>query len=383
MGAKYGMPYKGSKDKIAEGIMHVLPDAEIFVDLFGGGGAMTDCALTSGKFRKAIYNELDSVVFDGFRKAVSGEYAKEKRWISRDDFFALKDSDFYAACCFSFGNGCKNYAYSKEIEPWKKALHYARVYGDFSEMEKFGIHTDGTRKDITSHKDEYKQKYIKWYMKNVMLSDKEYNLRKEELERNIKEESERLRQYLIDARDRSGVKSSDVDKHLGTNGMAGHYFGRSQWEFPTRENYIKMQEIMPALDRDFDDVVGLPTLWQSLQRLESLESLERLQRLERLELYNLSYEQVKIPDNSVVYCDIPYRDTSSYNNDFDYDAFYKWALSQPFPVFVSEYCMPENFHVIAEWNRVSLLSPDSRKQETEKLFCTKKLAVDKQLSFFD
>ena len=35
------MPFKGSKCKIAEKIINILPDAEVFVDLFGGGGAIS------------------------------------------------------------------------------------------------------------------------------------------------------------------------------------------------------------------------------------------------------------------------------------------------------------------------------------------------------
>ena len=38
---RYGLPYKGSKNAIAEWIVNALPDAECFVDLFCGGGAVT------------------------------------------------------------------------------------------------------------------------------------------------------------------------------------------------------------------------------------------------------------------------------------------------------------------------------------------------------
>lgn len=34
---QYGLPYMGSKDKIADSLMKVLPDGKRFVDLFGGG----------------------------------------------------------------------------------------------------------------------------------------------------------------------------------------------------------------------------------------------------------------------------------------------------------------------------------------------------------
>ncbi len=59
-----------------------------------------------------------------------------------------------------------------------------------------------------------------------------------------------LRQYLRDALKKSGKKAKDVDDLLGTNGMSGHYFGESQWMFPTYEAYMKMREILP-LDRNY------------------------------------------------------------------------------------------------------------------------------------
>lgn len=66
----------------------------------------------------------------------------------------------------------------------------------------------------------------------------------------IEEKAEGLRLYLCSALEKSGKKASDIDKLLGTNGMSGHYFGKSQWMFPTREAYEKMKTIMP-LDRDY------------------------------------------------------------------------------------------------------------------------------------
>lgn len=54
-----------------------------------------------------------------------------------------------------------------------------------------------------------------------------------------------MRQFLRAALKASGKRAKDIDKHLGTNGMAGHYFGASQWSFPTEDAYNKMREIMP------------------------------------------------------------------------------------------------------------------------------------------
>ena len=46
---KYGITYQGSKNRIAGDLISLLPSGERFVDLFGGGFAMSHCALLSGK----------------------------------------------------------------------------------------------------------------------------------------------------------------------------------------------------------------------------------------------------------------------------------------------------------------------------------------------
>ena len=38
---KYGLPYKGSKNKLAERIVDLFPKADNFYDLFCGGGVKT------------------------------------------------------------------------------------------------------------------------------------------------------------------------------------------------------------------------------------------------------------------------------------------------------------------------------------------------------
>lgn len=41
----------------------------------------------------------------------------------------------------------------------------------------------------------------------------------------------------------AGLTNREIDKCLGTNGMAGHYFGRSQWSLPTQEAWHKMRPL--------------------------------------------------------------------------------------------------------------------------------------------
>jgi site-specific DNA-adenine methylase len=133
----YGIPYKGSKNKIAKNIIAQLPSAKHFYDLFGGGGAITHCALLSGKYQYIHYNEFNPLVFKAFKMAINGEFKDETRWISKEDFERLKDSDPYVACCFSFGNDFKTYAYGKNCELFKKAVHYSIVFDDNSLLNNY------------------------------------------------------------------------------------------------------------------------------------------------------------------------------------------------------------------------------------------------------
>ena len=130
----FGLPYKGSKNKIANWVCDILPNANTLYDLFGGGGAITDCANESNKWEHIIYNELNELPYKCFLKALKGEYENEDRWISRQDFINLKDTDEYVACCFSFGNNFRNYMYNEKIEPYKRAYHYAVVLDDFKPL---------------------------------------------------------------------------------------------------------------------------------------------------------------------------------------------------------------------------------------------------------
>ena len=379
----YGLPYMGSKNKIAEWVVSHFPEKKHFYDLFAGGCAVIHCAMLKNKFETFTINDTSKMT-ELFTDAISGKYADERRWISRKDFFALKDNDEYVRICWSFGNKGRDYLYSKEIEPWKKALHYARVYGDFSLMEEFGIRTDGTSIDIKKNTAEYKEKYIRWYLKNVLKSPAEYESLRSNLEIKIKDNSEKLRAYLLEGLRKSGKTRTEVDRYRGTNGMAGHYFGRSQWEFPTREVYIKLQSLL-YLPENYDEIYGLQSLYESLQslqslqrlqrlqRLESLQSLESLQRLQRLErLQSLQkfrgdYRSVKIQPDSLIYCDIPYKGTAEYQGGgFGYESFYEWAEMQSEPVIISEYAMPaERFERIDFMEKRSLLSANDNTQIKE------------------
>lgn len=135
---KYGLPYKGSKNKLAERIVRLLPKRTNLVDLFCGGCAVSHAALLMGKYEHIHINDINWMCPTLFIDALNGKYNDENRWISREDFFRLKDTDPYVAVVWSFGNNLRDYLYSKEIEPLKKAIHYAMFFSDYSLGKELG-----------------------------------------------------------------------------------------------------------------------------------------------------------------------------------------------------------------------------------------------------
>ena len=54
-------------------------------------------------------------------------------------------------------------------------------------------------------------------------------------------------------REASGLTNAEIDQHLGTNGMAGHYFGRSQWSLPNAESWAKLHPLFLSRGVDIGD----------------------------------------------------------------------------------------------------------------------------------
>ncbi len=281
----YGMPYMGSKSKMAEWVVSNLPSADIWIEPFAGGCAVTHAAILSGKYKHFIINDItDSAAT--FLCAIKGGFKNENRWISREDFFRLKNTDPYVRICFSFGNDQKAYCYG-DIEPYKRAFHYAVMFNDFKPFAELGI-------------------LIPDYVLNGCKNTYEKRLR--------------IKKILIQIR---------KDKHAGD--------------------------------------------LQSLESLERLQSLESLESLERLQSLQGDYKTISIPaDKSyVIYCDPPYKNTSSYLDDFNHEEFYKWALKQD-NCYISEYNMPDSFVRIALKSKLSLLSATgNRKMKEEGIWVSK------------
>ena len=96
---------------------------------------------------------------------------------------------------------------------------------------------------------------------------------------------------------------------------------------------------------------------EHLQSLQHLQALKAMKAMKALKITNKSYNQVEILPNSIIYCDPPYKGTGEYQKgNFNHDIFYKWALDNENPVFISEYKMPDDFKVVASFDHRSTLS---------------------------
>ena len=126
----YGIPYMGSKDKICQSLIKVLPSGNRFVDLFGGGFSMTECAARTkpAKWKKFLYNDFNPLVVNLVMDAIKGKYNFKNftpKWISRETFERERERDGYIKYIWSFGNNGQAYLYGKDIEEWKhKAWDY-------------------------------------------------------------------------------------------------------------------------------------------------------------------------------------------------------------------------------------------------------------------
>lgn len=154
--------------------------------------------------------------------------------------------------------------------------------------------------------------------------------------------------------------------------QAGH-------EIVIDKNPEKLQKLFPTMPQKYIDGILKQDNWHKrrialwmvarkmktrileLEQLEQLERLERLQQLERFDnivLTSLSYNEVKIPDNAIVYCDPPYKGTATYKEWwFDHDKFWQWARekAKTHKIFISEYNAPDDFKTIFEFSQKSTL----------------------------
>ena len=309
----YGLPYQGSKNRIAKRLVDALSPAPVLYDVFCGGCAVTHAAMLSGKYQRFVVNDRRGWLPAAFQKAIHGGYAHEDRWISREDFERLKSTDAYAAMCFSFGNDTRSYMYARGLEPYKRALHYAIFWRDFAPWRELCPETADALAAGLAPIEDRKQRRVQAGRFIV----------------------ESLKSQLA-----AGTLTPDI---------------------PQKPIYRQIKDT--------------PHRLQCLQSLESLERLERLQSLPgALTAHSGDYRELCFDEPGIIYCDPPYKDTADKSKDyadtsFDAESFYSWCEAQKLSVYISEYQMPEDrFVCIAEWDKVTRMAAKTVTHVTERLW---------------
>lgn len=246
----YGVPYQGSKNKLAEDIIALLPAGKRFVDLFAGGCAMTHAAILSGKWERVLCNDKYPLAQKCFQMAASGDFYDEKyyRFVGHEEFYERRF-----------------------IDPWMIPV--------------FGYQ----------------------------------------------------------------------------RGLSNTYVGK-----PTEQ---LMKDIGSTDIRDIPSKVGQNTVLKGLMRLQKLSGLD----LSKADCTQMDYREYEFREGDVVYADPPYEGVGGYSGTekFDHDAFWEWARTRDYPVYVSEYKAPSDFTSIWSKQRVGAYSRVSKSFKT----CTEHIFV--------
>ena len=320
----YGIPYLGSKSGKVEFFAGIFPKATHFYDLFGGGFSVTHCMLwnRSDYYKHFHFNEIRSGICELIQDSINGKYSYKNfnpEFIDRERFLKEKECNAYIKICWSFGNNGKTYLFSKEIGPYKKSMHNAIVFGIFDDLAKEVIGFNEWPKHLTINgRRLYLRRKLEHYRKTKIPII--------------------LYKFLN-------------DKQL------------QQLEQLQRLERLKRLEQLQRLER----LQQLQQLQQLLQ-LERLQQLERLEQLQQLHFYNKDYREIKIENDSVIYCDIPYKNTTGYDSGFNHEEFYEWAKKQTQPLFISEYNLDiEGFSCVWEKEVIVRISPNSKNND-EKIY---------------
>lgn len=117
-------------------------------------------------------------------------------------------------------------------------------------------------------------------------------------------------------------------------------------------------------------------MFQNNQAKNSI--LKQSPLLKNVVFYCVDYNDLSIPQNSIIYCDPPYKGTTEYKDEFDHEKFWKWCKGMVYEghqVFVSEYNAPSDWIPIWQKEVTTGLDVTSTKKDIERLFTLNKSTI--------
>ena len=356
---KFGAAYQGSKSKIADEIISLLPARKYFIDAFSGGGALSHCALESGKFENIIANDLQTkeILEAHFLWTPEQHLEFQKRWITKEEF--EKTNDLYIKTCWSFSNNRKAYIYSKACYEYKRLLHNAICFGEYKEFEDYcGIDLS----EIDSYDDLNERR--KAARRAILKALKPYSF-KETINRNTHIPKEIYDAILGGNKDwrNLGVDRSEykcIDRILRDETLETSKCVKNMLYLQNLENNKQGDKCVKTLLQQ--ENLERTKQGKSIERLQNLQSMEASKNSKNVEslaqqenllrsksitssnisITSVSYDEIDLPDPSetVIICDPPYRNTQGYQVEFDNDKFEQWCIDRAregYEVFVCEY----------------------------------------------
>ena len=99
----------------------------------------------------------------------------------------------------------------------------------------------------------------------------------------------------------------------------------------------------------------------------------QISKIKEIHFVYSSYDKLEIPNNSIIYCDIPYKDTKQYSSskNFNHNNFWNWAREKSqdgHEVFISEYNAPDDFKCIWQMEVTNSMNTTKTYKPTERLF---------------
>lgn len=316
----YGLPYKGSKNKIAKWVLDNLPKGNTLVEPFFGGGAITHCAIERGQYNNYIANDLRGTANIFLDVAQGKRRDLYTRFVWPDEFNREKHDDLLLAIIWSFSNNERNYLYGLKRIDYKYAVHKAIVDNDFELVTKY--YTDDIVKLLQSKLEPM-----------TGLNNRRLCWRS-----------------TIHSLCKSFTFSHNVkDTKLGDSTAT------------------------MTIIENLNSALGS----QNLERTSRLQNLECINNGLSFKPFKCDYRDLQIPADSVVYCDPPYINTSGYKgaDEFDSKAFLDWAVEVGHnnPIYISEYQIDDpRFICVAERTRRQTAAGHGRyEHKIEKLYTVK------------
>jgi site-specific DNA-adenine methylase len=339
---KTGIPYPGNKKKIGIRILETINNTlnirdNSFIDVFGGGGSMSSFAYQSKLFNKIYYNDIRKDIVELVNYLIENDLDERfNTYITRSEFENIKDSTYFNAfiiSCYGYGNLNTNYFCGSDKEIIKQKVHNVIMFDDYSGFEKNEIELiDSMKERSLLYPIEYNSK---GFVSNFF--ERYHKLWTQDTTKVLRKYPVKYRDYGVWFNNELGVKGSKMT--------------------------YKKKDLIP-IDAEL----------QGLMQLQHLEQLTQLYQFNKLKpnliTSNLSFIDLDIPKDSIVYLDPPYYSTvNSYTKTFDYDCFLHWAKDLKVPAFLSEYTNTLDWiEVLSIEKRNNMSKTKQNNFNTERLF---------------